>query len=247
MRIRPAARHQLPMPAQKRRRRHQERRPHPSRQRPTKRGEQRPIVWAKLRTSDLALEHVQLVAQNEDLDLLLPVRAHPQHKQLQQPPQHPVQEQEHRAPRTTHLERRPYRHGTHVQRANRTPTTDDLNFRHPQGLSGTGTSPTNASGDASFSFVGASPGTDTLEASFVDGLGNTHVSNDVTVTWEGPITAVGKDVAPSRAHRSPGFRLPPSPTRIRLPRPLSTRQRSPGVTPRARPARSAGRQEARSR
>jgi hypothetical protein len=63
------------------------------------------------------------------------------------------------------------------------------------GLSGTGTSPTNASGDASFSFVGASPGTDTLEASFVDSLGNTHVSNDVTVTWEGPITAVGKNVS----------------------------------------------------
>ena len=62
------------------------------------------------------------------------------------------------------------------------------------GLTGTGTSPTNASGDASFSFVGASPGTDTLEASFVDSLGTTHVSNDVTVAWEALIVASGKNI-----------------------------------------------------
>ncbi|HMC67637.1 MAG TPA: Ig-like domain-containing protein, partial [Mycobacteriales bacterium] len=53
----------------------------------------------------------------------------------------------------------------------------------------TGTSPTNASGDASFTFAGANPGTDTLEATFVDSLGNTHTSNDVTVSWEAAIAA----------------------------------------------------------
>jgi hypothetical protein len=63
------------------------------------------------------------------------------------------------------------------------------------GLSGTGTSPTNASGNASFDFVGAGVGTDTLQATFVDSLGTTHVSNDVTVTWEAPITAIPKTIS----------------------------------------------------
>jgi hypothetical protein len=61
------------------------------------------------------------------------------------------------------------------------------------GLTGTGT--TDASGNASFSFVGATPGTDTLEASFVDSLANTHVSNDVTVSWEAHILATGKNIS----------------------------------------------------
>jgi hypothetical protein len=63
------------------------------------------------------------------------------------------------------------------------------------GVTGPGTSPTNASGNASFSFVGASPGTDTLRASFVDSLGNIHNSNDVTVTWEAPIAATGVNIS----------------------------------------------------
>jgi len=67
------------------------------------------------------------------------------------------------------------------------------------GLTGTGTSPTDASGKASFSFVGSSPGTDTLEASFVDSLSATHTSNDATVTWEAPITATGKNISANEA------------------------------------------------
>ncbi len=63
------------------------------------------------------------------------------------------------------------------------------------GLSGPGTSPTNGSGNASFSFIGASAGTDTLEASFVDSLGVTHTSNDVTVDWEVPIAATGINIS----------------------------------------------------
>ncbi len=63
------------------------------------------------------------------------------------------------------------------------------------GLTGSGTSPTDASGNASFSFVGASPGTDTVEASFVDTLSNTHTSNDVTVDWEALIAATGVNVS----------------------------------------------------
>jgi hypothetical protein len=61
-------------------------------------------------------------------------------------------------------------------------------------LSGPGTSPTDASGNASFSFVGLTPGTDTLEASFVDSLGHTHTSLDVTVSWEAQIAATGVNV-----------------------------------------------------
>ena len=97
------------MPAQKRRRRHKERRPRPSRQRPAERGQQSPIARTKLRTSDLPLQHAQLVAQDEDLDLLLALRPHPQNEQLQQPPQHPVEKRQHHALRTTHLDRRAYR------------------------------------------------------------------------------------------------------------------------------------------
>jgi hypothetical protein len=76
-----------------------------------------------------------------------------------------------------------------------TNVTFDVVSGPDSGLTGPGTSPTDASGDASFSFVGASPGTDTLEASFVDSLGNTHGSNDVTVSWEAPITATGTNVS----------------------------------------------------
>ena len=61
------------------------------------------------------------------------------------------------------------------------------------GLTGTGT--TNASGNATFSYVGATPGTDTLEASFVDSLANTHTSNDVTVSWEAHIVATGTNIS----------------------------------------------------
>ena len=63
------------------------------------------------------------------------------------------------------------------------------------GLTGTGTSPTDASGNASFDITGPTPGTDTVEATFVDSLGTTHTSNDVTVDWEAPITATGKDIS----------------------------------------------------
>ncbi len=50
-----------------------------------------------------------------------------------------------------------------------------------KGLTGTGV--TDASGNASFSYSSTKPGTDTLGASFVDNLNNTHTSNTVTVTW----------------------------------------------------------------
>src|SRR5436190_9523874 len=109
MRIPPAARHQLAMPPQQHRRPHQKRRPRPPRQRRTERRQQSPISRPKPRAPDLPPQHPQLMAQHQDLDLLLTLRAQPQHKQLQQPPQHPIEKRQHHAPRMTHLDRRPYR------------------------------------------------------------------------------------------------------------------------------------------
>jgi hypothetical protein len=91
MSIRPPARHQLAMPAQQCRRRHEERRPRRTRKRATERSQQSAITSVKLRTYDLAFQHLQLVAQDENLNLLAALRPHPQDVQLQQPPQHPVQ------------------------------------------------------------------------------------------------------------------------------------------------------------
>jgi hypothetical protein len=101
MRIRPAARHQLSVPTQKRRRRHEERSPRTPRQHTAKRSQQRPINWTQLRARHLTLEHAQLLAQQQDLDLLFPLRSEPQRDELMEMPQRPVQKRQNRAPRTT--------------------------------------------------------------------------------------------------------------------------------------------------
>ena len=66
-------------------------------------------------------------------------------------------------------------------------------------LSGPGTSPTDASGNASFTFTCGSFGTDVVQASFVDTLGNTHLSNTVTVICNAPPVALCKNVMVSTA------------------------------------------------
>jgi hypothetical protein len=72
-------------------RRH-ERRPLPrlSWQYSAKRRQQRPVSWRRRGASDLPLEHAQLMPQEQDLDLLRPVRAEAQHDKLKQPLQRPV-------------------------------------------------------------------------------------------------------------------------------------------------------------
>ena len=55
--------------------------------------------------------------------------------------------------------------------------------------SGTDTSVTDASGHASVTYTSALTGTDTWVASFVDIIGNTHVSNAATKTWTLPPAA----------------------------------------------------------
>src|SRR6266545_4401330 len=95
MRKRPAARDQLPMPAQYRRRCHHERPlPRSPWQHPAERRQKRPISLRQLRTSDLTLQHPQLMAQQQDLDLLLPLRTEAENDQLEQPPQRPVEQRD---------------------------------------------------------------------------------------------------------------------------------------------------------
>jgi hypothetical protein len=67
----------------------------------TEGGEQRPIRLGQLRTSDLPLEHAQLMAQQQDLDLLLPLGTTPQDHKFQQPPQRAVEKGQSHSPRTT--------------------------------------------------------------------------------------------------------------------------------------------------
>src|SRR5262249_35878514 len=118
MQIRPAASDRLPVPAQKRRGRDQERSP-PClpRQHAAERRQQRPVSLRQLRTSDLTLKYAKLVAQQQDLDLLLSLRPVPEREQLKQPTQRPVREREDHAPRTTRHGIRPYRSPTHKRTA----------------------------------------------------------------------------------------------------------------------------------
>jgi len=102
MRICPAARDKLAMPAHKGRWRDEQRPPPRSpRQDAAERRQQRPISLRQLRTRDLTLQYPQLVPQKQDLDLFLPLRTMPEHDQLQQPAQRPVHERQNDAPRTT--------------------------------------------------------------------------------------------------------------------------------------------------
>jgi len=66
----------------------------------------------------------------------------------------------------------------------------------------TGSAVTNGSGDASFTITCKAGGTNVLHASFVDILGNTHFSNDVTVICNTPPVALCKNVTVST---SPGM------------------------------------------
>jgi hypothetical protein len=95
----PAPADELLVPAQQRRRLEQERAPHLPRQNAAERREQGTIRRLEPRASDLTPEHVQLVAQDENLDLLRVLRAKPQRQQLEQTPKRPIQKRErHAAP-----------------------------------------------------------------------------------------------------------------------------------------------------
>jgi hypothetical protein len=131
-RIRPAACDKLAVPTQNRCRRHEQRPlPSPLWQHLPERRQQRPISLRQLRTSDLTLQHLQLMAEQENLDLLLPLRTTPKHEQLKEPPKRPVEERKRDA-------LRPARHDRQTlptTRRSRTQLhgTTAPNFRHPHG------------------------------------------------------------------------------------------------------------------
>src|SRR5919198_735270 len=84
----PAAPNEGTMPAQQRRRLHQER-ARPRRQL-TKRREQNTIGRSQARPPDLPAQHLQLVPQDQDLELLRPLRPTKEDQQLEQTTNDPV-------------------------------------------------------------------------------------------------------------------------------------------------------------
>jgi hypothetical protein len=80
------------VPAEERLGADEEGRPAPPRQDLRKRGQQRSIGELKFRPSDLATKHRELVAQDEDLDLLGLLPSQEEHGELQDATQRPVEE-----------------------------------------------------------------------------------------------------------------------------------------------------------
>jgi hypothetical protein len=102
MRIRPAARDDFAVPTQQRPGRHEQRHlPRLPWQHPAERSQQRPVSLRQLRTTDLALQHPQLMTEEQNLDLLLSLRAAPENEQLEESPQRPVQQRHRNALRPT--------------------------------------------------------------------------------------------------------------------------------------------------
>jgi hypothetical protein len=98
VRIRPTARDEFAVPTQQRRGLHEQRRlPAPPRQHAAECRQQRPISLRQLRTSDQALQHLQLVAEQQNLDLLLPLGATAKYEQLEEPTQRPVEQRDRNA------------------------------------------------------------------------------------------------------------------------------------------------------
>src|SRR6266496_1769254 len=83
-RIRPASRHQVPMPAKQRGRSDDKRAPACPRQQTARGGEEDSIGRAQLGPSELATQHRELVAEHDDLELLELIRTEAQRGELQQ-------------------------------------------------------------------------------------------------------------------------------------------------------------------
>ena len=73
----------------------------------------------------------------------------------------------------------------------------------------TGTDVTDGTGTATFSYVGTAVGTDTIEATFVDGLGNTQRSNRVEKHWvDAPATPTPVPPTPTEGRMTGGGSVP---------------------------------------
>jgi hypothetical protein len=87
------------------------------RQHAGKRRRQRPVSLRQLRTRDLTLQHAKMVAQQQDLNLLLMLRTTPKRHQLEHPAQRPsTRTKEHSPPRHPTLPRTDPRHTAIMQK-----------------------------------------------------------------------------------------------------------------------------------
>src|SRR5207247_1246747 len=92
--IRPAAADEFAMPAQKCRRLDEERPPSRLRKHLAERRQQGTIGRPQARPTDLAPQHLQLMPQHEDLDLLRPLRTTKENEKLEQTADHPISERQ---------------------------------------------------------------------------------------------------------------------------------------------------------
>ena len=90
MRVSPASGDQISVPAQQRRRSHEERVPRAAAQHPRQRGEKDSIGTVKIWSVNLTAQHRDLVTQHQDLDLRGSVTAQRQNQKLQDAPQRAV-------------------------------------------------------------------------------------------------------------------------------------------------------------
>jgi hypothetical protein len=91
-RVGPLAGNQIAVPAQQRRRRHEEDAPRPARQQPRERSQQHPVPIAQIGPVHPAAQHGDLMPGREDLDLLGPVTAPEQDQELKDTAQDQVQD-----------------------------------------------------------------------------------------------------------------------------------------------------------
>ena len=84
------------MPAEKRRRGDQKAGPSGTRDRPTGRGQQNPIDYSELRRAGLAPEHMELVAKDEDLEILGTIVVTRANNEAAECPNDQAEEEQHR-------------------------------------------------------------------------------------------------------------------------------------------------------
>jgi hypothetical protein len=89
MTVRPLPAHQLAVPSKQRLRADQERRPSLAGEHPAERRHEQPIALAEARTAHLAPEYSELMAEDQDLDVVVPGLQRPG-RQAHQSAQKPV-------------------------------------------------------------------------------------------------------------------------------------------------------------
>jgi len=120
------------MPGKNRLGAHEKRSPAHLGQNSARRSQKRPILWREIRARHLASEHLELMAEHDDLDLLCVLGAKPQDDELNQAAKGPVQEGHNHEVARLHRRRR-LRHAFEppVPHRERATSRIDSSFRHP--------------------------------------------------------------------------------------------------------------------